>query len=897
MAKLKNLLIREECPMRATLKYDENALSLRDNTTIYNGVLSIFTEDIDDISELKDIDYSYLDEKFEDKLFKSKKQKKAFIDNNLDIINRFYAKLKDVFFGKKLLKGVKGTVEIGKEKIYLSTDLVLEDKNNIHIVNIKNSDSILKSNSQKEESDIYKSLELYCMYLLGESLYPGKSIQSSIVYLKDKTKGNMLNPLGSYMVTRHYKSNDCDSYFQLKVKDLLSKPSHEKSSDIDRCKRCEYFNFCNYTHSLEVFTEEEKTSPEELVEPGSLPNIKYTAEQESVISFKEGIGLVNAVAGAGKTATLVKRLSDMLEGPCVTKEDVLVVSFSEKSVEEFFEKLKKNHGITDFEHVYTFNGLGDKILKDNYGIFRFKKMPRLINVMEKYEIITRVVDESTDLKELELITNNKWDTKDCIIRKVDYSNLFMKSGKNMGLAFQLENIFNKIKSKGLNYTKLEFIIDNKQEYEIRLENESNMSLAQIDKLVRVYEAFLGKIFDMYEKYDYILKSKGLYDYADQINYLKYALVSPRLKDFFYFKHIICDEFQDSNDLAMDILKLLSTNPEFKSLLVVGDLNQAIYGFQGARPENLITFETRFKQKVHVFNLSNTFRVPPAIAEKANMLMLNSPKVKYNEMVSASSEKGKIIIENDNSKLVAFIKEALSKGETIGMIAFKNIHLEDYINLLIENDIKYIVKANLDIMKKGKVKNILHFGKVFINPYDHILEFMEYLQVADNLEFNKHYATEEFKNYFEKRFGEFLILIDFKTPIELLNIYYEKMEEIAKQDYMIETFLEHLKKQRFSSIHELEFYCSDMDLYGLSIKAEENKIDVPVVLTTGHSSKGKEFDNVIMDVSTFKTKTEDDRRLFYVAMTRAKKTLCLTSTNRRTDKKTDCSAYLKLMKIE
>ena len=83
----------------------------------------------------------------------------------------------------------------------------------------------------------------------------------------------------------------------------------------------------------------------------------------------------------------------------------------------------------------------------------------------------------------------------------------------------------------------------------------------------------------------------------------------------------------------------------------------------------------------------------------------------------------------------------------------------------------------------------------------------------------------------------------------------------------------------------------MSVYGLEVKAQENNVDCNVVVTTAHSSKGREFDMVIMDTSTFRAKSEEDRRLFYVAMTRAKESLYFINVERKGEDKKDCGAFL------
>ena len=114
--------------------------------------------------------------------------------------------------------------------------------------------------------------------------------------------------------------------------------------------------------------------------------------------------------------------------------------------------------------------------------------------------------------------------------------------------------------------------------------------------------------------------------------------------------------------------------------------------------------------------------------------------------------------------------------------------------------------------------------------------------------------------------------------------------------MIETYLNNIKRTNPKTIEDVEKYCYKLSIYSPTIKVPENNLETNVILTTGHSSKGREFDVVIMDTSTFSAFGEEDRRLFYVAMTRAKEKLFFINLKRRisVSKKKSCEKYLEII---
>ena len=152
---------------------------------------------------------------------------------------------------------------------------------------------------------------------------------------------------------------------------------------------------------------------------------------------------------------------------------------------------------------------------------------------------------------------------------------------------------------------------------------------------------------------------------------------------------------------------------FKSLLVVGDINQSIYGFQGATPENLASFDKYFNEEVSVFDISYSYRVPQIVARKSNALMQESTEVNYNVMNAFKKEEGLSSELKNRSELINVIRESIKKDETIGIIARNNEDLNDFIDILVKNDIPYAVKSNLYIMKKPKVVNLNNLYQIHL----------------------------------------------------------------------------------------------------------------------------------------------------------------------------------------
>ena len=887
--KLSELILKRECPLKANLKFKVKVSGDNKQKSRKRKVREIFLdENIKTISELKKIDNEYLREIFEDDIFDSEKEKEAYIKGVLLRIDRFSINLNE-YTDVEMIKNKGETVDVGKNKIYLSSDIIFETDNNVFISKIIDSEAKVKNNGRTESTKSSKSLELYCLYKLGEKLYPNKNIIAGLLYLKEKSIHN-------YRAIRDSIDKEDEEYFDNMIKDL---EGNKDFTECDNCSKiCEYYPICSYTHSLEEYRAVEVE--ESMIKERELPVINFSDEQKKVIQFNKGYGVVNAVAGAGKTTVLSKRVERLLTLDGCDPEDIVIISFSEKTIDEFKEKLSEKFGIDDFENVYTFNGFGDKLLKEEFSLFGYSRPPILMDEIVKCDIIKEIIDSTETITELDEI-NAIWENPSgMIVKKLNYEMMFPSGGFGVSLIVQIKKIFDDIKAQGLSYTSEEFIEDKYSEFAENVVAQKKLSGEQKSRVLYLYKKFLRKIYSernsMYGKYDYILKDRGYYDYADQVNCLVSSFSNPRLKDKFKFKHIICDEFQDSNTSAMMVLKKLTLNEKFKSLLVVGDVNQSIYGFQGATPENLITFERYFPGEVQIFDISYSYRVPQVVARKANALMNTSINIKYNKMNAFKKEEGLFGVLSNKKELLNSIKEGIKNEKTIGIIARNNDDLNDFIEILVKNDIPYAVKSNLYIMKKPKVVNLNNLYKVLINPEDNRIELLKYLMVADNETFTNKFKTEEFELYFEEKYNNFLKLIDTKNLAELLKVYYSMLEPLARKDYMIETYLNNIKRTNPKTIDDVGKYCYKLEIYTPTIKVPENNLETNVILTTGHSSKGREFDIVIMDTSTFSASGEEDRRLFYVSMTRAKEQLLFINLKRRiaVSKKKSCEKYLEII---
>ena len=211
----------------------------------------------------------------------------------------------------------------------------------------------------------------------------------------------------------------------------------------------------------------------------------------------------------------------------------------------------------------------------NFKKFGFTEPPKLIEKVEKYDII------------FELLENNDK------LEGYDYRNPVMDFRYSKGVVVKLANVFDYIKA---------------------------YNAITPDKLIdKVEESEIEKVLDMYKQYNEILKQKNLMEYQDQINLIVQLVENgDEILQQYNYKHVIVDEFQDTDAMQLDLVLFLSNQPAFESLMVVGDDAQSIFGFRNTSQENILNFHLMFNE-VKDIEIVENFRSTPEIIALANAL--------------------------------------------------------------------------------------------------------------------------------------------------------------------------------------------------------------------------------------------------------------------------------------
>ena len=622
-------------------------------------------------------------------------------------------------------------------------------------------------------------------------------------------------------------------------------------------------------------------------------------KQKEVAVLTEGTIRVLAGAGTGKTKTMVHRIAYMVNVAGIKPEEILVFSYTNKAVNEFRERIEILLGEkANLVNIYTFHAFAYKMLKQ-YG-------------NEELKIITDTYPKQEDMWRYK---NYAFKTKDEVFKEIRKTN--EKDYKEASLsAKDMMLLFDKIKERRLN-------------------------INDIDKTF-YGNGYLKKIF---LKYCDLLEKNDLCDFPDLLLKFNDMLDKPDIikKIRNTYKYTIVDEFQDTNDLQLEIVKKIIGKKQ--NLCVVGDDSQSIYAFRGANVNLIINLGKEFK-KLKTINLEQNYRSTNTIIEASNNLIENN-KNRADKKIWTDNPKGKQITKINGSekfeeaKLVRKEIEKLKKeGVSYNDIAilYRNNSQSQIIQAEFLKDdvlIPYRVKDPSNFFNKAEIKGLINYLKLIIDPCD-FTAFSDCMMKPSRY-FKRLLLDQIMTVAISKHNGNLLSAIKDKISIKTntcantyniqsllsLSDMYKEIERMFFKEEGNKVLEYIIRSVNYINGMALSFYCMNTPKDDLEtsidtlreiylkneIKTKEDlieflkyvenldekakKIQIPdndksveaVQLTTIHSAKGLEFPYVFVlgmveDVfPSFRLKEnpldlEEERRLCYVAVTRAKKKLYL-----------------------
>lgn len=594
----------------------------------------------------------------------------------------------------------------------------------------------------------------------------------------------------------------------------------------------------------------------------------FNEKQKEAVLYNDGPLLILAGAGSGKTKVLTTKVAKLVSDG-VDVSEILAITFTNKASREMKERIINLIGKRAFYiQISTFHSFGLKILKENYKQLNYEKNFTILDSDDTLSLIKKILKE----------------------QKLDKAND----------AKYIRNEISKAKND---------LID-EEEYSKRVTDDE--------------EIVIEKVYKIYQKK---LKQNNSVDFDDLLLLpIKLFVNYPDILKCYQerYKYILIDEYQDTNQAQYILTKMISA--KYKNICVVGDNDQSIYSFRGANYKNILNFENDYKN-AKVIMLEQNYRSTKNILSAANSVIKNNVNRKEKKLWSENDEGSKIIYhrafneKEEASYIVNEIQKLLDAGESeneMAVIYRTNAQSRAIEEAFLKSNIKYKVIGSFYFYSRREIKDLISYLKVVYNTNDDInltrvinvprrgigeKTITSLINRANDNGISMYDAiTFGSKEYqFKKTIEEIKRESVNKTLTELIDIVLDKSGMLkaleAEKTFEADTRIENLEEfksitknfEEEQGIVSLEDFLNEITL--VSDVEEHKDDDNKVILMTMHASKGLEFNEVF--ISGFEEKIfpserscyrqediEEERRLCYVAITRAKKKLYIINAMKR-----------------
>ena len=598
-------------------------------------------------------------------------------------------------------------------------------------------------------------------------------------------------------------------------------------------------------------------------------------EQYNAVVCTEGPVLVSAGAGSGKTRLLTYRIAYLITECKVPAQKILAITFTNKAANEMKERIQKIAPDGELVTVSTFHSFCARMLR-SYSSF-------IPNYKENFTIYS----------------------------ENDTSKLMKDIFKQMNITD--ENIKDEFK------------------HNISVLKNDNISIEEYVKIFK-YDRNIVDFEKFYRTYQSELVKNNAMDFDDLlINF--YNLISTNqdvLKSiqnkYTYFS---VDEFQDTNQIQYDIVKLLAQKT--RNILIVGDEDQSIYGWRGANIDNIFNFTKDFPE-AKIFKLEQNYRSTKKILDRANLIIKNN-RNRLEKKLYTDNEEGTDVFyyqamsETDEAD---FVVQSIIRSHNDG-VPYNEMAILMRLNALsrtfeekmLNYNIPHVMYNGFKFFERAEIKSVLAYLTAIVNPSDDIsfariinfpkrgigetsVEKLLEISAKDRIPLKEvvmNYEKEILPTPLKDKLKDLKALfLDLQENIDKLGMY-EFFTYMLEKTNILKSFdLENEQDyERYLNVGSLVNSVREFEevnqgativdyLQSVTLSSAMDSDDGKgVVIATVHGAKGLEFDNVyivgceekIFPISRNDSEDiEEERRLMYVAITRAKKNLVLTSSSSR-----------------
>lgn len=607
------------------------------------------------------------------------------------------------------------------------------------------------------------------------------------------------------------------------------------------------------------------------MEVGVIMNLEYLNDrQKEAVLYGDGPLLILAGAGSGKTSVLTKRVAYLIKERNVSPKNIVAITFTNKAAKEMKERIIKEVGKEGYDiQISTFHSFGLRIIKENFEKLGYEKNFTIIDSDDSLTVVKKILKEmgidSTRFNP-KFIKNQISSCKNEMVTPEKYKNLVND---------ELSDITYKVYKKYI---------------DTLLRNNS------LD-----FDDLLIKPIELFNKYKEVLE-----------NYQE------------LFKYVFIDEYQDTNEAQYILSKMISA--KYKNICVVGDDAQSIYSWRGANFKNILNFEKDYKN-AKVILLEQNYRSTKTILNAANSVIKNNINKKDKNLWTDNSlgEKIKYVRTNDEKDEATYvtreIRNLVNNGVSLDDIAVlyrTNAQSRTIEEGFLNSNIPYRIVGAFAFYSRKEIKDLLAYLKLIYNTKDDVslMRIINYpkrkigAKTIENLSMDAVLnGTSMFDVISSGKELEFKkLILEMKEKSEVLSLTETidmvldksgiKSELESEHTLEADIRLENLNEfksitktfEEESGIASLEDFLNEVSLVS-DVNDQKNDNSPKVTLMTIHAVKGLEYkyvfvigmeENIFPHVNSCEEDggIEEERRLCYVAITRAKEKLYLVNALRR-----------------
>lgn len=607
------------------------------------------------------------------------------------------------------------------------------------------------------------------------------------------------------------------------------------------------------------------------MEVGVIMNLEYLNDrQKEAVLYGDGPLLILAGAGSGKTSVLTKRVAYLIKERNISPKNIVAITFTNKAAKEMKERIIKEVGKEGYDiQISTFHSFGLRIIKENYEKLGYEKNFTIIDSDDSLTVVKKILKEmgidSTRFNP-KFIKNQISSCKNEMVTPEKYKNLV-----NDELSDITYKVYKKYQDTLLRNNSLDF------------------------------DDLLIKPIELFNKYKEVLE-----------NYQE------------LFKYVFIDEYQDTNEAQYILSKMISA--KYKNICVVGDDAQSIYSWRGANFKNILNFEKDYKN-AKVILLEQNYRSTKTILNAANSVIKNNINKKDKNLWTDNSigEKIKYVRTNDEKDEASYvtreIRNLVNNGVSLDDIAVlyrTNAQSRTIEEGFLNSNIPYKIVGAFAFYSRKEIKDLLAYLKLIYNTKDDVslMRIINYpkrkigAKTIENLSMDAVLnGTSMFDVISSGKELEFKkLILEMKEKSEVLSLTETidmvldksgiKSELESEHTLEADIRLENLNEfksitktfEEESGIASLEDFLNEVSLVS-DVNDQKNDNSPKVTLMTIHAVKGLEYkyvfvigmeENIFPHINSCEEDggIEEERRLCYVAITRAKEKLYLVNALRR-----------------